>query len=91
MSLPLAWMTVGFPATGASPSAGFSGRELRRVAESLGWTLRNVEGSHWVYQLPGAVRNLSIPASRELPEGTVRGLIAIMGLTVDEFLRLAKK
>ena len=71
--------------------AGFPGRELRRVAESLGWTLRNVEGSHWVYQRPGAVRNLSIPGHRELPEGTVRNLIGIMGLTVDEFLRLAKK
>lgn len=45
-----------------------------------------------VYEFPESnVRNLSIPRHRELAEGTLRAVIDTMGLTVDEFLRLAKK
>jgi hypothetical protein len=39
----------------------------------------------------GEPRILTIPRHREMREGTLRGLIRTMGLTVDEFLERAKK
>ncbi|MGE5596397.1 MAG: hypothetical protein ACM3S1_10245 [Hyphomicrobiales bacterium] len=44
-----------------------------------------------IYDKPGAVRKLSIPDKREVAPGTLRDLIDIMGLTVDDFLALARK
>jgi len=71
--------------------AGFSGSEVRRVAESLGWEIRGVRGDHWLYTKLAEHRNLSIPGHHELREGTLRRLISSMGLSVDEFLRLASR
>ena len=70
---------------------GFTGREVARVAEGLGWRFSRMRGDHMVYSKPGDPRRLSIPANRNLPEGTARSLVKTMGLTPDEFLRLAKK
>ena len=45
-----------------------------------------------VFEFPEtSIRNLSIPAHRELSEGTLRGLIDTMEIPVDEFLRMARK
>jgi len=72
--------------------AGFSGREVARVAEALGWRYKRTRGDHMVFEFPEtSIRNLSIPAHRELSEGTLRGLIDIMEIPVDEFLRMARK
>ena len=71
--------------------AGFSATEVRRVAESLGWVRRSIRGDHWIYEKAGERRNLSIPGSREIREGTLRNLVDILQLSVDEFLRLARK
>ncbi len=38
----------------------------------------------------GSIVSLSIPDHRELAPGTLRKLIRISGLTVDEFRRLAE-
>ena len=37
---------------------------------------------------PGVRVNLSIPDHRELDRGTLRKLVALAGLSVDEFLEL---
>ena len=71
--------------------SGFSSREVRRVAERLGWEHQRNSGDHRVYSIAGNPDNLSIPDHREIREGTLRDLVDIMGLTVEEFLRLAKK
>jgi len=71
--------------------AGFSGREVARVAERVGWQYQRTTGDHLIYTLPGHPGNLAIPAHRELRPGMLRSLINTMGLSVDEFLRLAKK
>lgn len=71
--------------------AGFSGRQVARVAEQLGWQYQRTTGDHLVYTSPGRRRNLSIPAHRELSAGMLSTLIKDMGITVDEFLALAKK
>lgn len=61
------------------------------MAEGLGWQYQRTRGDHLIYTFPRAERNLSIPAHRELREGLVRSLIATMGITVDEFLKVARK
>ncbi|MEO6043294.1 MAG: type II toxin-antitoxin system HicA family toxin [Tepidiformaceae bacterium] len=71
--------------------AGFRGRKVRRVAESLGWQLVRVRGDHFVYRKPGVPRNLSIPDQREVNEPLLSALVKEMGLSVDEFLKLARK
>ena len=44
-----------------------------------------------VYSKPGDPRRLSIPDNRNLPEGTARSLVKTVSVTVEEFLRLARK
>ena len=71
--------------------AGFSGREVRRVAETAGWAFERVNGDHFVFKKAGVRHNLSVPDHRELKEALMRRLVRDMGLTVDEFLNRAKK
>lgn len=44
-----------------------------------------------IYAKPGERLRVTIPDKRNLPEGTVRTLVKTMGLTVDQFLALARK
>lgn len=62
-----------------------------RIAERRGWVLLRIRGDHYVYRHPEIPLNLSIPDKREVPEGTLRGNIRTMRLTVDEFLRALKQ
>ncbi len=71
--------------------AGFSPREVRRVAESAGWTLHRVSGDHFVFKKPLVMHTLSIPDHRDLKESVVRVLVKDMGISPEEFLRRAKK
>lgn len=71
--------------------AGYSGRQVRTVAESLGWIHHRTAGDHFVYKKSGQVSNLSIPDHREVKPALLRDLIKTMGLTPDEFVALAKK
>jgi predicted RNA binding protein YcfA (HicA-like mRNA interferase family) len=71
--------------------ANFDAREVRRVAGSLGWQEVHSKGDHVVYRKPGSPLNLSIPDHAPIKEGTMRQLLKTMGLTVDEFLKMARK
>lgn len=62
-----------------------SGREARRAFERLGWIFRRQTGSHMILTRPGSIASLSIPDHRELAPGTLRKLIRLSGVTVDEF------
>jgi len=59
-----------------------SGRELARVAESHGWKLLRVHGSHHIYGKPGSVLRLSIPihGNKPLKTGLVKHLLKMAGL-----------
>ncbi len=70
--------------------AGFSARDVARVAEQLGWRLDRQSGSHLVYVHAGKTVILVIPAHRELRPGTLRALIRAMELDVDRFLELVR-
>ena len=69
---------------------GFGAGDVTRVAERLGWSLERRRGSHLIYRKESDARNLSVPNHRVLKEGTLRSLVHTMGLTVDEFLELAR-
>ncbi|MBN1608094.1 MAG: type II toxin-antitoxin system HicA family toxin [Polyangiaceae bacterium] len=68
-----------------------SGREARRGFEQAGWEFRRQHGSHMVLVKPGSLASLSVPDHRELAPGTLRKLIRLAGMSVDEFLQAASR
>ncbi|GIW17940.1 MAG: hypothetical protein KatS3mg064_1097 [Tepidiforma sp.] len=70
--------------------AGFSARDVARVAEQLGWRLDRQSGSYLVSVHDGKAVTLVIPAHRELRPGTLRALIRATDLDVDRFLELVR-
>ena len=53
-----------------------------------GWFVARQTGSHIIRVKAGSEVILSIPNHRELDRGTLRKLIKLTGLTVDEFVAL---
>ncbi|MCS7048186.1 MAG: type II toxin-antitoxin system HicA family toxin [Verrucomicrobiae bacterium] len=68
--------------------ANISGKEAARVFEKAGWRAIGQVGSHLVMVKTGVRVNLSVPQHRELSVGTLRKLIRLSGMTVEEFLKL---
>jgi predicted RNA binding protein YcfA (HicA-like mRNA interferase family) len=64
------------------------GRAVAKVAEAIGFVFDRQRGSHAVYWRDSDRRRIVIPVhgSKNLKPGTLRGIIADMGLTVDEFV-----
>ncbi len=62
-----------------------SGRDVRRAFEASGWVFRRQVGSHMSLTKPGTIVSLSIPDHRELAPGTLRKLIRLSGMSVEEF------
>jgi predicted RNA binding protein YcfA (HicA-like mRNA interferase family) len=65
-------------------------RQVVRVAESVGFVLDRQRGSHAVYYRAADRRRVVIPmhAGADLKPGTLRGIIADMGLTSEDFAKL---
>ena len=68
--------------------ANISGREAVKAFQKMGWTPRGQVGSHLILTKPGMRVNLTVPQHFELATGTLRSLIRMAGLTVEEFLEL---
>ncbi len=68
--------------------SNISGRDAARAFEKAGWLARGQAGSHLVLTKAGIRANLTVPLHTELAPGTLRALIRVSGLTVDEFLKL---
>lgn len=68
--------------------SNISGKEAVKAFEKCGWILRGQVGSHCAMTKPGERANLTVPMHSELAQGTLRALIKIAGLTVDQFLAL---
>ncbi|HAN75084.1 MAG TPA: hypothetical protein DCQ63_12975 [Planktothrix sp. UBA8402] len=65
--------------------SNISGNKAVKVFKRLGYEVDHQTGSHiilWHESKP----TLSIPNHRELAPGLLRSLIALAGITVDEFL-----
>jgi len=65
-------------------------RQVARVAESLGFGFDRQRGSHAIYYRVADKRRVVIPmhANTDLKPGTLRGIIADMGLTPERFIEL---
>jgi len=65
-------------------------RQIVRVAETLGFVRDRQRGSHAIYYRASDKRRVVIPmhSGRDLKPGTLRGIIADMGLTPDELIKL---
>ncbi|MEK9137413.1 MAG: type II toxin-antitoxin system HicA family toxin [Bacteroidota bacterium] len=64
--------------------------EVIRTFQKLGWQVARQRGSHIIITKSGHIATLSIPNHPEVARGTLRGLIARSGLTVDQFLEALK-
>ena len=60
--------------------------EVIKTFQKLDWQVARQRGSHIIMTKTGHTATLSIPNPPEVARGTLRGLIAKSGLTVDEFL-----
>jgi predicted RNA binding protein YcfA (HicA-like mRNA interferase family) len=65
-----------------------SGKDAAKAFEKAGWLARGQAGSHLILTKAGIRANLTVPLHSELAPGTLRALIRVSGLTVDEFLSL---
>lgn len=65
-----------------------SGKEAVKAFERAGWSIRGQVGSHVMMTKPEVQANLSVPQHKELSIGTLRKLIRVAGLTVEEFVAL---
>lgn len=65
--------------------------EVVKTFRKLGWDVARQRGSHIIMTKPGHIATLSIPEHSEVARGTLRGLISMAGLTVDQFLEALNK
>ena len=65
-----------------------SGKEAAKAFQGSGWHITGQVGSHLVMNKPGQRANLSIPQHKELSVGTLRTLIRLANMSVEEFLEL---
>lgn len=68
--------------------SNISGRNAVKAFEKAGWLARGQTGSHLVMTKEGVRANLTVPLHSELAVGTLRALIRVSGLTVENFLEL---
>lgn len=63
-----------------------SGKQLCLIAEKLGWELKRIQGSHYIYAKKGRVERLSIPvhANTPLKMGLLKYLMKILGITEQD-------
>ncbi len=65
-----------------------SGKQAVKAFQRAGWDFSSQVGSHVVLTKIGERVNLTVPQHRELKEGTLRSLIRLSRLSVDDFLAL---
>ena len=67
-----------------------SGRKARAALERAGFVFLRQKGSHLILRRAEPPALVTVPDHRRLKMGTLRGIIADAGLTVDEFAQLLK-
>jgi len=63
-----------------------SGRQAVRAFGHLGWAVARQTGSHIIMTKSGAMVTLSVPDHSTVAKGTLRSLIRLAGITVDQFV-----
>jgi predicted RNA binding protein YcfA (HicA-like mRNA interferase family) len=65
-----------------------SGEEAIKAFERAGWKRSRQKGSHVSLVHPSFRAILTVPLHRELASGTLRSLIRLAGMSVDDFADL---
>jgi predicted RNA binding protein YcfA (HicA-like mRNA interferase family) len=65
-------------------------REVVAAFQKLGWEVARQKGSYIILTKTGHIATLSVPNHPEVARRTLRALIAIAGITVEEFLRAGR-
>ena len=70
-----------------------SGREVVAALQRAGFDISHVRGSHYYLRKQGTGRLVPVPVhgSRDLPLGTLRSILRLAGLTVEELNDLLRK
>jgi predicted RNA binding protein YcfA (HicA-like mRNA interferase family) len=65
------------------------GAKVVRALERAGFTVARISGSHHVMRHPDG-RTVVVPvhAGRDMPRGTLRNILAIVGMTAEEYRQL---
>jgi len=63
-----------------------SGKKLCKVLQKNGWLLARIKGSHYIFTKPNVTTIITVPvhASRDLPIGTLKGILKDAELTEDD-------
>ena len=67
------------------PLPVISGERAVRAFFRAGWTRDRQVGSHVILVKPGHAAVLSVPLHREIAPGTLRALIRVSGMSVQQF------
>lgn len=65
-----------------------SGAKAVKAFSKAGWTSARQTGSHLIMIKQGSMVTLSVPMHSEIDRGTLRKLISLAGLSIEEFLDL---
>ena len=65
-----------------------SGAKAVKAFSKAGWVTARQTGSHLIMIKQGSSVTLSVPMHSEIDRGTLRKLIGLAGLSVEEFLDL---
>jgi predicted RNA binding protein YcfA (HicA-like mRNA interferase family) len=64
------------------------GAQVVKALERAGFAVARISGSHHVMRHPDG-RTVSVPVhNRDIPKGTLRNILAIIGMTTEELLAL---
>ena len=63
-----------------------SGKQLCKIVEREGWTLKKITGSHYIYEKPNEDKIISIPVHRnqDLKLGTLKSIMKIAQLSESD-------
>jgi predicted RNA binding protein YcfA (HicA-like mRNA interferase family) len=70
------------------PLPVLSGAEAVKIFQKAGWRVDRQRGSHVIMLKASHIASLSIPQHHELAPGTLRSLIRMSSMSVDEFVAL---
>jgi predicted RNA binding protein YcfA (HicA-like mRNA interferase family) len=65
-----------------------SGDKAVKAFSRAGWIAARQTGSHLIMVKEGSMATLSVPMHSEIDRGTLRKLIGLAGLSVEEFVDL---
>jgi predicted RNA binding protein YcfA (HicA-like mRNA interferase family) len=66
--------------------------EVVRVLQKAGWYIHRQKGSHLIMHKTGSPNLIVIPMhNRDLPRGTLNGILSDAELSVEEFIELLRK